>query len=451
MKNILVIDDEKNIRIMLSDILEDEGYQPFVAGNWDEAYKVLMTNRIDVILLDVLLPDVGGLEILDIIKKDFFNIEVIMMSGHGNIDMAVKAIKKGAFDFLEKPVTIERVLTVIENALRMKSLREENESLKQVVGKKIQLIGESKAINQIKDKIESAAKTNARVLITGENGTGKEIVARSIHNKSERNDKPFIEVNCAAIPENLIESELFGHEKGAFTGAVAQKKGKFEVADGGTLFLDEVADMSLPTQAKVLRVLEEMSFERVGGVTPIKVDVRVLAATNKDIEEEIKNRNFREDLFYRLNVIPIYVPPLRERREDIPLIVQHFLYLFASENGKKLKEIEPSGIKLLENAEWKGNVRQLKNIIERLNIMVQDDYIKYEDVAEYVNEENDDHKFFIEKTDFSSLKEAKDEFEKNFIIKKLKENDMNISKTAQVLNIGRSHLHKKINSYDIKT
>lgn len=450
MKNILVVDDEVNIRQMLYDILTDEGYEVYLAGEWEEAYKVLMTHKVDVVLLDIWLPNIDGMEILSRIKKDFIEVEVIMISGHGSIDIAVKSIKQGAFSFIEKPLSMDKVLTIVENAFRVKSLTEENEILKSIINKEARMIGDSGSMRDIRAKISQAAQSNARVLITGENGTGKELIARNIHNLSDRRDKPFIEINCAAIPENLIESELFGHEKGSFTGAVAQKKGKFELANDGTIFLDEIADMSLPTQAKVLRVLQEMEFERVGGTRTIKVDVRIVAATNKDIHKAIEDKSFREDLYYRLNVIPIYVPPLRERREDIPPLIEYFLEQFAAEQKRPKKIIDREAMQLLTNFDWPGNIRELKNIIERLNIMVIDDTITYQDVREYVP----DHKNIPISNNFDSkdlsLKEAKDEFEKDFIIQKLQENEMNISQTAKALNIERSHLHKKIKSYDIK-
>ncbi len=447
MTNILVIDDEQNIRTMLTDIFSDEGFKPYEAGDWDDGYKILLSNKIDVIILDVCLPKIGGMEILDIVKKDFTGVEVIIISGHGNIDLAVQAIKKGAFDFIEKPLSIEKVLTVIHNAVTIKTLKEENEHLKASALKDFEIIGGSKAIANIKEKIENAAKSSARVLITGDNGTGKELVARSIHMLSPRRGKAFVEVNCAAIPENLIESELFGYEKGAFTGAAGQKKGKFEIAHRGTIFLDEVADMSLNTQAKVLRVLQEMEFERVGGVSTVKVDVRVVSATNKNILKEIEEGNFREDLYYRLNVIPIHVPPLRERKEDISLLIEHFLNFFSKHSGIKKKTFSKDAIAFLTEYPWHGNIREIRNVIERLNIMIETDNISLNQVKNNVLEQvsvvQDDL------YDLTSLKAAKDAFEKKFIQKKLQDNSMNVSKTAKVLDIERSHLHKKIKKYSL--
>ncbi len=446
---VLIIDDEENIRDMLTEILIDEGYEPYSAANWDEAYKILIGNRIDVVLLDIWLPDVGGMEILEKIKMQFIGVEVIMISGHGKIELAVKAIKQGAFNFLEKPLSIEKTLQLVDNAIKIRRIKEENENLKSIVFKEVEMIGTSKAIQTIKEQIENAAASDARVLITGENGTGKELVARSIHLKSERRDKPFVEVNCAAIPDTLIESELFGYEKGAFTNAISQKKGKFEVADKGTVFLDEVADMSMQTQAKLLRVLQEMTFERVGGVKQITVDVRFVAATNKDIHEEIKEGGFRDDLLYRLNVIPIHVPPLRERVEDIPQLIEYFLMRFSVETGKKKKDISGDALNLLCNYQWPGNIRELKNIVERLNIMVSEDVIKEDNVKMYLPD-SPAKNLKMPKANDLALKEAKDMFEREFIINKLKENDNNISQTAKALDIERSYLHKKIKTYNIK-
>lgn len=449
MKNILVIDDEENIRILLKDILKDEGFQSFEAQDWNEGYKILLQNKIDVIILDICLPKVSGLEILEFIKKDFIEVEAIIISGHGNIDLAVQAIKKGAFDFFEKPLSLDKVITVVHNAIKMKSLKEENEQLKaSATNQPVEIIGNSKAMLDIKEKIEHAAKSDAWVLITGSNGTGKELVAKSIHLFSERKEKPFIEVNCAAIPENLIESELFGHEKGAFTGAVTSRKGKFELAHKGTIFLDEVADMSLHTQAKVLRVLQELEFERVGGISTIKVDVRVISATNKNIMSEIEEGVFREDLYYRLNVIPIHVPPLRDRKEDILILIDYFLAYFAKRSGLKKKVLTKEAVKLLTEYPWHGNVRELKNIIERINIMIKSNSITGSHINTYVLDQEKKSEL-DDLYNLSLLKEAKEAFEKKFIRYKLQKNEMNISKTAKVLDIERSHLHKKIKKYDL--
>ncbi len=449
MKSVLIIDDEQNIRTMLKDILEDEGCTAYSANDWDEGYKILLLNKIDVILLDICLPKVGGMEVLDQVIEDFTGVEVIMISGHGNIDLAVQAIKKGAFDFIEKPLSLERLLTVTANAIKLKKLKEENRQLKAFnIVQKVEIVGDSKAIREVIEKIDHASKSMARVLITGENGTGKELIAKSIHYNSDRRKESFIEVNCAAIPENLIESELFGHEKGAFTGAIATKKGKFELAHNGMIFLDEVADMTLNTQAKVLRVLQEMEFTRVGGVSTIKVDVRVISATNKNIIKEIEDGNFREDLYYRLNVIPIHAPALRERKEDIPVLIHYYLEKLAKQSDIPIKVLSEDALKLLINYPWFGNIRELKNVVERFNIMIEAKNIKSHHVQTLVLSQ--DNRENINKIyDYSTLKEAKDAFEKRFIQQKLEESEMNVSKTAKILEIERSHLHKKIKKYNL--
>lgn len=448
MHSILIIDDEENIRTMLLDILSDEGYKCFSASDWKEANQLLLSEQIDIVLLDVCLPNVGGMDILDKLVKDFISLETIMISGHANIDLAVKAIKKGAFDFIEKPLSLTKILTVVENALKVKLLKEENSNLKVKLNNNIKLLGESKGIKEIKKKIEFAAQTNSRVLITGENGTGKEVVARSIHMESERNKNKFVDVNCAAIPENLIESELFGHEKGAFTGAIAQKIGKFELAHGGTLMLDEVADMTLSTQAKVLRVLQEMEFERVGGIKSIKVDVRVISATNKNIAQEIDEGNFREDLFYRLNVIPIHIPPLRERKEDIVLLINYYLEKLAKEFDRPIKKLNKDAMNLLTDYNWPGNVRELKNVVERMNILIDSEKVTANQIKNNILDNNIKSKN-LDYSEYHNLKEAKDAFEKKYILEKLSENENNISKTAKELGIERSHLHKKIKKFNL--
>jgi two-component system nitrogen regulation response regulator NtrX len=455
--NVLIIDDEENIRKMLCDILADENYLSFPSGEWDEAKKVLLREKVDVVLLDLWLPNVGGMDILEILSSDYEGVEVIIISGHGNIDMAVKAIKKGAFDFLEKPLSIERILTVVDNAIKIKSLKEENKSLKATIVKDYEIIGESQEIRDVKKKLKAASESNARVLITGENGSGKELIARGIHFQSSRANKPFVEINCAAIPENLIESELFGHEKGAFTGAIAQKKGKFEIANTGTIFLDEVADMSLATQAKVLRVLEDMRFVRIGGNEVLTTDVRVISATNKDIPQMIKEGTFREDLFYRLNVVPVHNPSLKERRQDIPLLVEYFLAGFSQESGKEKKKIDPKSMEIIQNYNWPGNIRELKNFIERINVLIPDNIIKEKDVKDLLSLSNQSHSRESVQTmqpeginSSLSLKDAREEFEKQFIIQKLGELNYNISAASKSLGIERSNLHKKIKQYDIE-
>jgi two-component system, NtrC family, nitrogen regulation response regulator NtrX len=442
--SVMIVDDEEGIRESLSGIFEDEGHEVLTAGSGEEALRALKEQTPDLILLDVWLPGVDGLETLKEIKGLNPELPVIMISGHGNIELALKATRAGAYDFLEKPLSLERVLFVAQRALEKRTLEMENKTLRQDMTKKWRLVGSSPKMVHLREQIEMAAKSNGRVLILGESGSGKELIAHLLHEHSSRVEKPFVEMNCAAIPQELIESELFGHEKGSFTGAFERKKGKFELADEGTLFLDEVGDMSLTTQSKVLRVMETQEFQRVGGNKNIKVDVRIIAATNKDLIEEVKKGNFREDLLYRLNVIPISVPPLRERREDIPAIVEHFLSYFAVEYGQKPKTITEDGLKALESYEWPGNIRELRNMIERLVIMTPSNTITAKNIMVVSASRSD---YFV----FNTLREARDSFEKDFIIKKLEENNWNISKTAEILEIERSNLHRKIKAYDIKT
>jgi len=440
----MIVDDEEGIRESLSGIFEDEGHEVLTAGSGEEALRALKEQTPDVILLDVWLPGIDGLETLKEIKGLNPDLPVIMISGHGNIELALKATRAGAYDFLEKPLSLERVLLVAQRALEKRTIEIENKTLRQDRIKKWRLVGNSPKMIKLREQIEMAGKSNGRVLILGESGSGKELIAHLLHEHSSRVEKPFVEMNCAAIPQELIESEMFGHEKGSFTGAFERKKGKFELADEGTLFLDEVGDMSLTTQSKVLRVMETQEFQRVGGNKNIKVDVRIIAATNKDLIEEAKKGNFREDLLYRLNVIPISVPPLRERKEDIPAIVEHFLSYFAEEYGQKPKTITEDGLKALESYEWPGNIRELRNMIERLVIMTPSNMITAKNIMMISAARSD---YFV----FNTLKEARDSFEKDFIIKKLEENNWNISKTAEILDIERSNLHRKIKAYDIKT
>jgi two-component system nitrogen regulation response regulator NtrX len=441
---VLIVDDEEGIRESLSGIFEDEGYDAITARSAEEALKVLKEHSIDLILLDVWLPGIDGIQALKEIKDIKPDIPVIMISGHGNIDLAVKATRMGAYDFLEKPLSLEKVLLDAKRAIERRTLEMEYKALRKDLTKKWRLIGNSKTMKKLSEQIDIAAQSNSRVLILGESGSGKELVAHILHDQSNRSENPFIEMNCAAIPQELIESELFGHEKGSFTGAFERKKGKFELADEGTLFLDEVGDMALSTQSKVLRVIETQEFQRVGGSKTIKVDVRIIAATNKDLREEVKKGNFREDLLYRLNVIPIVIPPLRNRKEDIPVLVEYFLEYFAAEYGKRPKKIAPGGLRVLEGYDWPGNIRELRNMIERLVIMTPADTITPKNLIIGESVRSD---YFS----FRTLREARDVFEKDFITKKLEENNWNISKTAEVLNIERSNLHRKIKAYDIKT
>ncbi|MEK6673722.1 MAG: sigma-54 dependent transcriptional regulator [Nitrospirota bacterium] len=440
---VLVVDDEEGIRESLSGIFDDEGYSVLTAATGEDAVRIVREQTPDLVFLDVWLPMMDGIQTLQEINAIKSDIPVVIISGHGNIEIAVKATKMGAYDFLEKPLSLERVLISARRALERSALERENMTLRESLTGRWRLIGDSTPIKALRSQIEMAAKGNSRVLITGESGSGKEVVARLLHGRSNRSDKPFIEVNCAAIPQELIESELFGHEKGSFTGAFEKKKGKFELADNGMLFLDEIGDMSLQTQAKVLRVIETQEFQRVGGSLNIKVDVRIISATNKNLEDEAKNGRFRSDLFYRLNVIPIHVPPLRERKDDIKLLVDYFINSLAAEYGQAPKKITPEAVGMLQDYGWPGNVRELRNLIERLVIMTPTPAISPKDVrfkgAEVVVD------YFSCKT----LKEARDAFEKDFIAYKLEANQWNISKTAEALSIERSNLHRKIKSYMI--
>lgn len=441
---VLVVDDEEGIRESLSNIFEDEGYDVVTAESGEEAIRIIKEQSPDLALLDVWLSGMDGIQTLQEIKSIKEDLPVIMISGHGNIELAVKATRIGAYDFLEKPLSLERVLLASKRALERRALEIENRALKDDLTRKWRLIGESSKMKNLREQIDMAAQSNSRVLILGESGSGKEVVARLLHKRSPRAEKPFVEVNCAAIPQELIESELFGHEKGSFTGAFEKKKGKFELADKGTLFLDEVGDMSLQTQAKVLRVIETQEFQRVGGNRNIKVDVRIIAATNKDLKEEVKKGNFREDLYFRLNVIPLSVPPLREKKEDIPDLVEYFLESLAVEYGQHPKKIMPEVMKSLQDYDWPGNIRELKNVIERLVIMTPSNAITSKNL--FMRSEHERSDYFA----YRILKDARDAFERDFIAKKLEENNWNISKTAEILDIERSNLHRKIKAYDIK-
>jgi two-component system nitrogen regulation response regulator NtrX len=441
---VLIIDDEEGIRESLSAILEDEGYRVVSAGSGEEALTILQEQFPDLIILDVWLPGMDGIQTLQEITALKKELPVIMISGHGNIEVAVKATRIGAYDFLEKPLSLERVILSSKRALERGALERENKDLKDNLTKKWRLIGESPSMKALRAQIEMAAQSNSRVLITGESGSGKELVARLLHGMSSRSGRPFVELNCAAMPYELIESELFGHEKGSFTGAFEKKKGKFELADRGTLFLDEIGDMSLQTQSKVLRVIETQDFQRVGGNTTIKVDVRIIAATNKDLTEEVKRGKFRDDLFFRLNVVPIVVPPLREHKEDIPALVDHFVKSLAAEYGQPPKRIMADAIKSLQEYGWPGNIRELKNLIERLVIMTPSADIHAKDFHLAGRHEGADY------FNCRTLKQAREAFERDFIARKLEENSWNVSKTAEILDIERSNLHRKIKAYHIQ-
>ncbi len=445
---VLVVDDEKDIRDALQGVLKDEGHDVVTSGSAEDALKKLEVRQPDAVLLDIWLPGMDGVEALKEIKSRHPGLPVIMISGHANIDTAVRTTKLGAYDFIEKPLSLEKVTLTVEHAIEQKRLTEENSNLRQKAGARFEIIGRSRAVQSLKADIGKAAPSNSWVLITGDNGTGKELVARNIHLLSTRSGMPFIEVNCAAIPEELIESELFGHEKGAFTNALAQKKGKFDLADKGTIFLDEIGDMSLRTQAKILRVLQEKSFERVGGTELITVDTRVIAATNKNLSEEVARGRFREDLYYRLNVIPFHVPPLRDRREDIPLLMEHFLREFARETAREVLSVSLEAREALYSYDWPGNVRELKNLMERLVIMAHSHTITADDIPPYIRGPQPSQSGSVFRGNL--LKEARKDFEKEFISRKLKEFGGNIARTAEAIGIERSHLYRKIRSYGIE-
>ncbi|HVT44876.1 MAG TPA: sigma-54 dependent transcriptional regulator [Thermoanaerobaculia bacterium] len=445
---ILVIDDEIAIREAIRMTLEYEGYRVEEARSGQEGIDKAMRHDYDAILLDIKMPVLDGIEVLENLKSQRVSSPVVMVSGHGDVQTAVECTKRGAFDFLEKPLNRDRLLLAVRNATRQRHLEEENLEYRERVGRQYQIIGESAATSDLRSQIERAAPTKATVLIQGESGTGKELVAREIHRRSSRASMPFIQVNCAAIPEELIESELFGHEKGSFTGAVRKQTGKFVAADGGTIFLDEIGDMSLRTQAKVLRVLQEGEVEPVGSATVVTVDVRVIAATNKDLPDEIRGGRFREDLYYRLNVIPIRTPPLRERQDDIPLLADHFARLFSEEHNYRPKQFTESARKVLREAAWRGNVRELRNMIERLVIMVSSDTIDVTDLPpEFFRVPEE---IISSARKLSTLQEFKDEAEKAFILGKLREHGWNVSKTAEAIDTPRSNLYKKIEQYNIK-
>jgi len=448
-RTILIVDDEKSICQSLGSILKDEGYEVLTAASGEEALKIIKEELPSLVILDIWLPGIDGIETLKMIKSQYPQIRVLMISGHGTIETAVKATKLGAFDFFEKPLSMEKVILIVNHVFELINLEEENKLLKQKISQDYELTGNSAPILELKEMISIVAPTNAWILIMGENGTGKELVARSIHKLSKRAYKPFVEVNCAAIPEDLIESELFGHEKGSFTGATEKKRGKFDLAHEGTIFLDEVADMSLKAQAKILRILQEKKFERVGGNTFIPTDVRVLAATNKDLELEMEAGRFRQDLYYRLNVIPLRVPPLRERKEDIPVLTNWFLREFSLKECEEGKTIADDALTRLIEHDWPGNVRELKNFIERLVIMVPQDVITAKDIPLLTEGNHEIPEAALPLFASESFRTAKIDFEKEYIIKKLKEFDGNISKTAEAIGLERSNLHRKIKRYGL--
>ena len=460
---ILVIDDEAAIRDSLRMILEYEDYRFVGASSGQEGIALCQRERPDLVLLDIKMPGMDGMEVLRSLRASDDTLPVVMISGHGTTATAVDAIKSGAADFLEKPLSSERVIVTLRNVLTQSELRTENRELKLAMESKYEIVGQSPALKGVLDSVRQAAPTNATVLLLGESGVGKELVARTIHRNSPRAGQRFIQVNCAAIPEELIESELFGHEKGSFTGATEKQVGKFEQADRGTIFLDEVGDMSPKTQAKVLRVLQEQEVERLGSARTIKVDVRVIAATNKNLEEAIARSEFREDLYFRLNVIPIVVPPLRERRDDIPLLVQHFARRGSEENNLKMRRFDAGALEALQRHRWRGNIRELRNAVERLLIMTSGDVVRVSDlpadlrgdpgaVARPAGSEapaaSGDALNAL--TGVATLKEFKDVSERAFLVRKLRDNDWNISKTAEVIDTPRSNLYKKLEQYAIK-
>jgi two-component system nitrogen regulation response regulator NtrX len=449
MSRVLIVDDEESIRRSLAGLLSDEGWEVVAAADGEAALAAVHdeAGAFDVVLLDIAMPGRDGIAVLEELRGAHPELPIVMMSGHGTIETAVRSTRLGAFDFIEKPLSAEKLFLTLQHAVDQRRLAAENQRLRAAALRAHEILGGSEPIARLKQQIAQAAPTNGWVLITGENGTGKELVARQIHVQSRRAAEPFVEVNCAAIPEELIESELFGHEKGAFTGAIARKLGKFEMAHHGTLFLDEIADMSLKTQAKVLRVLQESKFERVGGNEPVEVDVRVIAATNKDLEREIATGSFREDLYYRLAVLPFHVPPLRERREDIPVLARAFVEEFCAEAGVKPKAVMSRAVDLLQSYPWPGNVRELRNLMERLVLMTPGPRIQPEDLPEGV-------RVAAPREDggtAGTLEEARRAFEREFLIGKLREHGWNVSRTAEAVGLARESLSRKIRALRIET
>jgi len=448
MNSIIIIDDEKEICESIKMILDYEGYVVEYSTSAGEGLEKISSQQFSTLLLDIQMPEMSGFEVLKRVKEINSSISVIIISAHGSVENAIKATRLGAFDFIEKPIDREKLLISIRNAVEQSNLLSENKEIKKTLLGDDKILGKSKAITGILEIIERVAPIDTRVLITGDNGTGKELVARAIHNKSLRKDKPFIEVNCAAIPNELIESELFGHEKGSFTGAIQQRIGKFELANKGTIFLDEIGDMSLQAQAKVLRAIEDSKIERVGGTKKIEIDVRILSATNKNLKEEIDKGNFREDLFHRLNVIPILIPPLQERVDDIPILINHFVDEITEKHKKPKITFEDDAIRLLQSIKWSGNVRELRNAVERIIILVDKKIISKKEIEFLFPSENKPMDNIIAES--NSFQEFKEKAERAFIIKQLNANDWNISKTADILEIQRSHLYNKIKKYGIE-
>jgi len=454
---ILIVDDAPNIRTSLKSLLEDNGYDTFTSETGEKALKIVSEEHFDLMLLDVKLPGIDGLQTLAKLQQVRPQLKVIMISGHADLEMAVKATRLGAYNFLEKPLNPEKVLLEVKNLKDRKQMENEVVNLKKIVDLDYRMIGTSSAMQQLRDDIERAAPSESRILIRGENGTGKELVAREIHQRSFRANKPFIKVNCAAIPKELIESELFGHEKGSFTGAIKKKIGVFEEANDGSLLLDEIGDMSLETQAKLLRVLQENEFMRVGGISLIRFNIRIISATNKDLHQEIKAGHFREDLYFRLNVIPIRVPPLRKRKEDIPLLVRHFLDAYCQKNEKKIKEIDDDALQPFMEYDWPGNIRELKNLIERLVIMTESDHISCRDVVSTLPEISNAVKMeYLEEPIMTGddshlpLREQIENFEKKLLRREFAHVNGNVTHLAEKLKTDRANLHRKLKKYGIK-
>jgi two-component system nitrogen regulation response regulator NtrX len=448
---ILIVDDEPRIRSSLKGLLQDEGYRTWECGSGEEALRFLKTSSPDVIMLDVVLPGMDGLEVLKRIRKQESGIHVLMMSGKADLSTAVQATRMGAWDFFEKPLNPDRVLLVLRNIAETVTMENRMRSLESRIGGEEEMVGESGVMKELKEAISRAAPSQGRVMIFGENGTGKELVARAIHRRSSRKDGPFVSLNCAALPEHLVESELFGYEKGAFTGALRRKRGRIETADGGTLFLDEVGDMGLDTQAKLLRVLEENEAVRLGGETPYPFDVRIISATNKDLSKEIEQGRFREDLFYRLNVIPFYVPPLRERKEDIPLLAQHFLSLFTQQTGGGRRTWSSGALEAQKAYAWPGNVRELKNFVERVMIMSRESEISGEDVNRYLSVSGSEPagRHCSDEKELP-LRQRIEQFEREIIQQTFREVEGNISRLARRLGMDRANLYRKLKAYGIK-
>jgi two-component system nitrogen regulation response regulator NtrX len=445
--SILIVDDERGIRETLRSVLEDENFDVETAESGEDCLKLVEVNNFSCILLDVWLGGIDGLKTLEKLREQGNDSAVVMISGHGNIETAVNATKLGAFDFIEKPLSLEKTILTVRNAIKQRELEKVNRNLSEQIKQEYEMVGDSIVMRALRKQIAIVAPTDGRVLISGESGTGKELVARAVHSQSKRKNAIFVEINSAAIPEDLVESELFGHARGAFSGALKAKKGKFEVADGGTLFLDEIGDMSERVQAKMLRVLEEQRFEPVGSNTPVNVDVRVISATNKRLDDLIENGNFRTDLFYRLNVIPFQIPPLRERLEDIPALIEHFNVRFSADYGKKIKKFTEEAIEAMQNYAWLGNIRELRNTVERIVIMNEKQKIKADDLPAFNPNDEPTASSFR----FPSFKEATDAYQREFILHKLAETDGNVTKAAESMGVDRSHLYRRMKNLGIQS